>query len=209
MKPCGSINFPKPNAANDPQRSLFLLQASERDERQASHGGRGDQEADGAHHGAARYVHRCMLVNAGGVPGPGPASWADDRLADARDLVHLCPPPPLLSDPSHPIPTTHPRHAGGGKGTIAKKMIKDFSFLHLSTGDVLRKHVREGTKVGKTAQSYMVKGAWVRVRGRRVWVLVGYCCGCSRPVGRSTMSFNCVSNANQIEPNQARSSPTR
>jgi adenylate kinase len=37
-------------------------------------------------------------------------------------------------------------------------MIKDFSFLHLSTGDVLRKHVREGTKVGKTAQSYMVKG---------------------------------------------------
>lgn len=49
---------------------------------------------------------------------------------------------------------------GGGKGTIAKKMIKDFEFLHLSTGDVLRKHVREGTGVGKTAQSYMVKGAW-------------------------------------------------
>lgn len=78
-------------------------------------------------------------------------------------------------------------------------MIKDFSFLHLSTGDVLRKHVREGTKVGKTAQSYMVKGAWVRVRGRRGWVLVGYCCGCSRPVGRSTMSFNCVPNANRTE----------
>ncbi len=50
-------------------------------------------------------------------------------------------------------------YLGGGKGTIAKKMIKDFSFLHLSTGDVLRKHVREGTHVGKTAQSYMVKGA--------------------------------------------------
>jgi adenylate kinase len=46
-------------------------------------------------------------------------------------------------------------------------MIKDFSFLHLSTGDVLRKHVREGTQVGKTAQSYMVKGASCAHGGRR------------------------------------------
>ncbi len=49
---------------------------------------------------------------------------------------------------------------GGGKGTISKKLIKDYSFFHLSTGDVLRKHVREGTDVGKAAQAYMVKGTW-------------------------------------------------
>lgn len=49
-------------------------------------------------------------------------------------------------------------------------MIKDFSFLHLSTGDVLRKHVREGSTVGKTAQSFMVKGAWPTACGRVGWV---------------------------------------
>lgn len=47
---------------------------------------------------------------------------------------------------------------GGGKGTIAKKIIKDFGFFHLSTGDVLRAHVRSETEIGKQAKSYMVKG---------------------------------------------------
>lgn len=76
-------------------------------------------------------------------------------MAASLELCHYPNTQPVLNPP-HPPP--HP--AGGGKGTIAKKMIKDFSFLHLSTGDVLRKHVREGTAVGKTAQSFMVKGAW-------------------------------------------------
>jgi hypothetical protein len=47
---------------------------------------------------------------------------------------------------------------GGGKGTIAKKIIKDFSFLHLSTGDVLRHHVRKGSEIGKKARGFMASG---------------------------------------------------
>jgi adenylate kinase len=51
---------------------------------------------------------------------------------------------------------------GGGKGTISKKILKDFSqFHHVSTGDLLRAHVREGTKLGKEAKQYMDEGKLV------------------------------------------------
>eukprot|EP01047_Picozoa_sp_COSAG01_P047678 COSAG01_NODE_4578_length_4905_cov_3.045776_3_plen_208_part_00 len=50
---------------------------------------------------------------------------------------------------------------GGGKGTISKKILKDFPFHHLSTGDELRRHLREGTDVGKEAKSFMDSGALV------------------------------------------------
>mmetsp|Transcript_3811 Transcript_3811/g.6195 ORF Transcript_3811/g.6195 Transcript_3811/m.6195 type:complete len:226 (-) Transcript_3811:40-717(-) len=47
---------------------------------------------------------------------------------------------------------------GGGKGTISKKILRDFSFSHLSTGDVLRENVRNATPVGVEAKSYMDAG---------------------------------------------------
>ena len=50
---------------------------------------------------------------------------------------------------------------GGGKGTISKKILRDFSFSHLSTGDVLRAHVREGTPIGEEASAYMKRGELV------------------------------------------------
>lgn len=50
---------------------------------------------------------------------------------------------------------------GGGKGTISKKLIKDFGFHHISTGDVLRAHVNSGTQLGKEAAGYMNDGALV------------------------------------------------
>jgi len=51
---------------------------------------------------------------------------------------------------------------GGGKGTISGKILKDFpQFHHLSTGDLLRSHVREGTKLGKEAKCYMEAGKLV------------------------------------------------
>eukprot|EP00614_Pseudopedinella_elastica_P006738 CAMPEP_0172590722 /NCGR_PEP_ID=MMETSP1068-20121228/9351_1 /TAXON_ID=35684 /ORGANISM="Pseudopedinella elastica, Strain CCMP716" /LENGTH=217 /DNA_ID=CAMNT_0013386785 /DNA_START=125 /DNA_END=778 /DNA_ORIENTATION=- len=50
---------------------------------------------------------------------------------------------------------------GGGKGTISKKILKDFSFTHLSTGDVLRANVRAGTEIGKEAETYMKAGSLV------------------------------------------------
>lgn len=48
---------------------------------------------------------------------------------------------------------------GGGKGTISGKILKDFpKFHHVSTGDLLRQHVREQTKIGQEAKAYMDKG---------------------------------------------------
>lgn len=51
---------------------------------------------------------------------------------------------------------------GGGKGTISGKILKDFpQFHHISTGDLLRKHVREETALGKEAKNYMNEGKLV------------------------------------------------
>jgi len=51
---------------------------------------------------------------------------------------------------------------GGGKGTISGKILKDFpQFHHISTGDLLRKHVREETKLGLEAKGYMNEGKLV------------------------------------------------
>jgi len=48
---------------------------------------------------------------------------------------------------------------GGGKGTISSKILKDFPGLeHVSTGDILRQHVREETDLGKEAKAYMDRG---------------------------------------------------
>ena len=50
---------------------------------------------------------------------------------------------------------------GGGKGTISKKILKEFPFHHLSTGDQLRAHVQNSTAVGQEAKQYMDSGALV------------------------------------------------
>jgi len=48
---------------------------------------------------------------------------------------------------------------GGGKGTISSKILEDFPEIeHISTGDILRQHVRDGTDLGKEAKEYMNKG---------------------------------------------------
>ena len=50
---------------------------------------------------------------------------------------------------------------GAGKGTQAEKMTKDFALLHISTGDIFRNAVKEGTEMGKKAKEYMDKGLLV------------------------------------------------
>ncbi|MBL0743321.1 adenylate kinase [Chryseolinea lacunae] len=47
---------------------------------------------------------------------------------------------------------------GAGKGTQSAKIIEKYSLMHISTGDLFRKHLKEGTPLGKLAQSYMSKG---------------------------------------------------
>ncbi|MBT1686767.1 adenylate kinase [Dawidia soli] len=47
---------------------------------------------------------------------------------------------------------------GAGKGTQSAKLIEKYSLTHISTGDLFRKHLKEGTPLGKLAQGYMDKG---------------------------------------------------
>ena len=47
---------------------------------------------------------------------------------------------------------------GAGKGTQSAKLIQKYSLTHISTGDLFRKHLKEGTPLGKLAQDYMNKG---------------------------------------------------
>jgi len=47
---------------------------------------------------------------------------------------------------------------GAGKGTQAKELARRFSVPHLSTGDMLREHVAQGTSLGQRAQPIMARG---------------------------------------------------
>ena len=47
---------------------------------------------------------------------------------------------------------------GAGKGTQAKKVAIRFHIPHISTGDILRAYIQEGTEVGKRAKKYIDKG---------------------------------------------------
>jgi adenylate kinase len=50
---------------------------------------------------------------------------------------------------------------GAGKGTQAKALEERFGYRQLSTGDILRANVREGTQLGVEAQGYMDSGELV------------------------------------------------
>jgi len=50
---------------------------------------------------------------------------------------------------------------GVGKGTQAERLQKSFKCAHISTGDMLRESVREGTQLGEKAKSCMEKGELV------------------------------------------------
>lgn len=47
---------------------------------------------------------------------------------------------------------------GSGKGTQSEVLIKTYGLFHISTGDVLRDHIKRGTDLGKTAQEYINQG---------------------------------------------------
>ncbi|MDE7420812.1 MAG: adenylate kinase [Muribaculaceae bacterium] len=47
---------------------------------------------------------------------------------------------------------------GSGKGTQSEKIIEKYGLHHISTGEVLRKQIKEGTELGKIAESYISKG---------------------------------------------------
>ncbi len=47
---------------------------------------------------------------------------------------------------------------GSGKGTQSDLLIKKYGFGHISTGDVLRAEIKNGTELGKTAKGYIDNG---------------------------------------------------
>ena len=50
---------------------------------------------------------------------------------------------------------------GAGKGTQAKGITDRFNIVHISTGDIFRKNIKEQTEIGKIASSYINKGQLV------------------------------------------------
>jgi len=50
---------------------------------------------------------------------------------------------------------------GAGKGTQAVKLMEKFNIPHISTGDIFRKNIKDGTELGRRAQEYMNKGELV------------------------------------------------
>jgi len=47
---------------------------------------------------------------------------------------------------------------GAGKGTQAERLAERFGITHISSGDLLRQHVREQTSIGRTIKSYVDQG---------------------------------------------------
>lgn len=79
---------------------------------------------------------------------------------------------------------------GVGKGTQSKRLVQQYGVCHISTGDLLRKEVQEGSAIGKKVKSIMARGKLVpdtlvirlvtrkltrnRVCKRRGWLLDGF-----------------------------------
>lgn len=77
---------------------------------------------------------------------------------------------------------------GAGKGTQAKKLVSEASVLHISTGDMLREHISQGTELGAQAKVFMDLGKLVpdevvigmveeriqRPDAAKAWILDGF-----------------------------------
>lgn len=50
---------------------------------------------------------------------------------------------------------------GAGKGTQAEKIVENFGLVHISTGDIFRKNLKENTPLGVKAKGYMDQGLLV------------------------------------------------
>ena len=47
---------------------------------------------------------------------------------------------------------------GSGKGTQSARLINEYGLYHISTGELLREHIKQNTELGRVAESYISKG---------------------------------------------------
>jgi len=64
---------------------------------------------------------------------------------------------------------------GAGKGTQAKKIAAKYNIPHISTGDIFRANIKNGTELGQKAKTYMDQGLLVpdenlARRQRHIWI---------------------------------------
>lgn len=50
---------------------------------------------------------------------------------------------------------------GSGKGTQAAKLVESYDLIHISTGDLFRSEMQDGTELGKEAKAFMSRGELV------------------------------------------------
>lgn len=50
---------------------------------------------------------------------------------------------------------------GAGKGTQAAGIVEKYNIPHISTGDIFRKNIKEGTELGKKAKGFIDQGLLV------------------------------------------------
>ena len=69
---------------------------------------------------------------------------------------------------------------GAGKGTQSDKIIEQYNLTHISTGDLFRKHLSEGSQLGKIAKKYMDDGNLVPddVVIKMVELIIAECIDC-------------------------------
>ncbi len=60
---------------------------------------------------------------------------------------------------------------GAGKGTQAKMIAAKYQIPHISTGDIFRANIKNGTELGKKAKSYMDQGLLVPDELTIIWLL--------------------------------------
>lgn len=53
---------------------------------------------------------------------------------------------------------------GAGKGTQAANIVKKFNIPHISTGDMFRAAIKEGTELGKRPRHVLMPVTWFQMR---------------------------------------------
>src|SRR3954447_23266440 len=66
-----------------------------------------------------------------------------------------------MSDETNSVKIIFIGPPGSGKGTQAKRLASRFSIPHISTGDMLREAITDGTELGRQAAPIMASGALV------------------------------------------------